>query len=109
MTEEIQRVYSKYMNLKETPKEYDVESTKRLSEVACRYGFVDNTYQLYSTVKDFTADEYMALLRTYPNHMEVKDEDRNLLFKGIHDVINHYGGIITVYYTMDLELARRPY
>lgn len=109
MTEEIQEIYSKYLNLKETPKEYGMGDAKKLAEIACQYGFCDTEYQLYSVRKDFTADEYMALLRTYPNHMKVEEADRKMLFDGIHSAINNHGGIITVYYTMDMELARKPY
>ena len=109
MTEEIQEIYSKYLHLKERPKEYGTEDAKKIAEIACQYGFSDTTYRLYSVTKDFTADEYMALLRTYPNHMKVGELDRKMLFEGIHSAINNHGGIITVYYAMDLELARKPY
>lgn len=109
MTEEIQEIYSKYLQLKERPKEYGMEDAKKIAEIACQYGFSDTTYRLYSVTKDFTADEYMALLRTYPNHMKVGELDRKMLFEGIHSAINNHGGIITVYYAMDLELARKPY
>ena len=109
MTAEIQGIYSKYLHLKDSPKVYDMEDAGKLAEIACKYGFDDITYQLYYTMKDFTADEYMALLRTYPNHMEVEEADRKMLFEGIHSAINIYGRIMTVYYTMELELARKLY
>ncbi len=41
--------------------------------------------------------------------MKVEEADRKMLFEGIHSAIKKHGGIITVYYTMDLELARKPY
>lgn len=113
MTEEIQDVYSKYYAKyfpnKKTAKEYGTADAQRIAETAGQYGFVDSTYQLYFTTKDFTADEYMALLRTYPDHMSVEEADRRKLFEGIYAAINYHGGIITVYYIMDLELARKPY
>lgn len=109
MMEEIQEVYLKYLRPKEPPKEYGMEDAKRLAEIACQYGFVDTAYRLYSATKDFTADEYMALLRTYPDHMKIEEADRKNLFEGIHSAINDHGGIMTVHYTMDLELARKPY
>lgn len=109
MTAEIQEIYSKYLHLHEPPKEYGREDAKDLAETASRYGFCDTAYRLYSVTKDFTADEYMALLRTYPNHMKAEEADRKMLFEGIHSAINNHGGIMTVYYTMDLELARKPY
>lgn len=109
MTEEIQELYSKYLHTQERPKEYGAEDAKKLAEIACQYGFDDTLYRLYSVTKDFTADEYMALLRTYSDHMKAAEPDRKMLFEGIHSAINNNGGIMTVYYVMDLELARRPY
>lgn len=109
MTKEIQEVYSKYMHIKEQPKEFGAEDAKKLAETAYQYGFVDTVYRLYSVTKDFSADEYMALLRTYPDHMKVAETDRKMLFEGIRSAINNHGGIITLCYTMDLELARKPY
>ena len=108
MTEEIQEIYSKYMHQEEPLREYGVEDAKKLAETACRYGFCDAAYQLYSTTKEFTADEYMTLLRTYPDHMRMEESNRKMLFEGIHSAIRNHGGIMTVYYTMDLELARKP-
>ena len=109
MTEEIQEIYSEYMPIKERPKDFVIEDAKKLAEIAYKYGFVDTVYQLYTSTKDFSADEYIALLRTYPDHMKVEEADRKKLFEGIRSAINKHGGIMSVYYTMDLELARRPH
>ncbi len=108
MTKEIQEIYSKYMHQEEPLREYGLEDAKKLAETACRYGFCDAAYQLYSTTKEFTADEYMTLLRTYPDHMRLEESNRKMLFEGIHSAIRNHGGIMTVYYTMELELARKP-
>jgi hypothetical protein len=39
--------------------------------------------------------------------MALEASTREKLFKGIHSAINNHGGVISVYYTMDLELARK--
>ena len=85
-----------------------MEDAQRIALLADKYGFADIRCSLYHTTKDFTADEYMELLRTYPDHMALEAEKREKLFSGIHAAIQKHGGIITVYYTMDLELARKP-
>lgn len=108
LTEEIQELYEKYLSQSQTPKEYSEEDAKELAETAIKYGFTNTEYKLYHLTKDFTADEYMELLRTYPNHMAIEAINREKLFSGIYSAINKNGGIITVYYTMDLELARKP-
>jgi len=107
LTEEIQKLYALYLNATQSPKEFAEEDAWKVAEIAGRYGFVDLKYNLYEVTKDFTADEYMELLRTYPNHMALEPCAREKLFEGIHSAINNYGGVITVYYTMDLELARK--
>ncbi len=109
LTDEIQEFYHKYMHSESPPAEFSSEDAQKLAEKALAYGFVDVKYTLYHTTKDFTADEYMSLLRTYPDHMKIPASDRKKLFEGIYSAINNHGGIMTVYYAMDLELARKPY
>lgn len=107
LTDEIQNLYTLYFNATQSPKAFSEEDAGKIAEIAGRYGFVDLKYRLYELTKDFTADEYMELLRTYPNHMSLDPSTREKLFKGIHSVINDHGGVISVYYTVDLELARK--
>lgn len=73
-----------------------------------RYGFVETEFQLYEFTKDFTAEAYMGLLRTYPDHMSLDEDSREGLFGGIYEAILRHGGVMTVYYTVDMELGRRP-
>ena len=87
--------------------EFGEEDAKKIADIAKGYGFSDIEYHLYQTTKDFTADEYIKLLQTYPDHMKLPEPQRNELFKGIHDAIVQNGGVITIYYVMDLELARK--
>ena len=108
LTDEIQELYRKYMHPESRPAGFSNADAQKLAERALAYGFVDVKHTLYHTAKDFTADEYMALLRTYPDHMKIETSDRKKLFEGIHSAINKHGGIMTVYYAMDLELARKP-
>ena len=107
LTDEIQELYCKYMHQENPPVEFGDEDAKGLADKALAYGFTDVKHMLYHTTKDFTADEYMSLLRTYPDHMNLESGDREKLFEGIFQAIVDNGGIITVYYTMDLELARK--
>ncbi len=105
---EIRALYRKYMGTESPPAAFGEEDARKLAEKALAYGFVDIRHSLYHRTKDFTADAYMALLRTYPDHRKMEPSDRRALFDGIHCAIRRHGGIMTVYYTMDLELARKP-
>ena len=105
---EIQALYRRYMGADSSPAPFGGEDARKLAEKALAYGFVDIRHSLYHRTKGFTADAYMALLRTYPDHMKMEPSDRKEIFDGIHCAICRHGGIMTVYYTMDLELARKP-
>lgn len=107
LTDEIQKLYRQYMHHEERPAEYSDKDAKQLADIMTAYGFEDVTYQLYHMTKDFTAGEYMALLRTYSDHMKLEAKDREQLFNGIFHAIEDNGGIMTVYYTIDLELGRK--
>lgn len=102
---DIQRVYDQIPSLAGRYSAFSEEQAKQLSMIALEYGFAQTEYHLYHWTKAFTADEYMKLLRTYPNHMNV--EEREALFSGIHRAITQHGGIIDVYYAADMQLARK--
>ena len=107
LTGEIQELYRKYMYQDSKPVEFGNADAKKLADKALAYGFADVKYMLYHTTKDFTADEYMSLLKTYPDHMKLEPSVREKLFEGIFHAIVNNGGTMTVYYTMDLELAKK--
>lgn len=72
------------------------------------YGFVETEFHLYEFTKDFTAEAYMGLLKTYPDHMSLDEASRDGLFGGIYEAILRHGGVMTIYYTVDMELGRKP-
>ena len=48
------------------------------------------------------------LLGTYSDHIAIEEGIRKEFFSKIQDAINNHGGSITVYDTIDLQLARKP-
>ena len=56
----------------------------------------------------FTPKEYTALLNTYSDHIAIEEETRKKFFSEIEQVISEFGGTISIYDTMDLEIARKP-
>ena len=76
--------------------------------VAARYGFVDIQYKLYHRVRTFTAAEYVQLVGTYSDHVALEEEKRKRFFAEIRQVIERLGGEISIYDTLDLQLARKP-
>ena len=70
---------------------------------------------LYDILKDAysydsrnnTAKEYVDLLGTYSDHIAIDEFIRTSFFKDIEKIINSFGGVIRIYDTMDLQLARK--
>lgn len=106
--EAIQKLYSVYMPGSSSPAVYREEDAKRLAETAQKYGFTDISYQLYHRTRSFTAKEYTSLLGTYSDHIAIEKQTRRKFFSKIEKAINQAGGQITIYDTIDLELARKP-
>ena len=108
LAREIRQLYVEYMNSSEDYKGYTLEDVKTLSSVAEKYGFINNEYKVYHFTKDFSADEYIKLLSTYPDHMEIAEEKRKEFFNKIKNTIKNHGGIITAHYLLDLHLSLKP-
>ena len=112
LTEEIDRIYAeyyyKYYNKEpEMPVEYNEEQAKIRAEIALKYGFTDIQYKLFYRTRTFTAKEYIMLLGTYSDHIAIEEKIRTEFFSKIEDAINRHGGEITIYDTIDLQLARK--
>lgn len=108
LAKEIQAAYERCPGFGGKGKSYGDAEAGTLSEIAKRYGFVDTTYRVYRQTKDFTAEEYMKLLRTYPDHMALEQPNRERLFASIREAIVRHGGVITVHYVVDMQMARKP-
>ena len=104
---EIDKLYTEYMPSDKEYKPYSEEDTKKSAFVAADYGFTDIQYKIYNFEKSFTADEYIKLLSTYPDHMIMEEATRKEFFKKIKSVIKKSGDKITVNYMVDLLLARK--
>jgi SAM-dependent methyltransferase len=103
-----ENIYAKYMPGSLAGDEYSEEDAKTMANIACKYGFIDISYRLYHRTRTFTADEYTLLLGTYSDHIAIEETTRKELFNEIKNAINDNGGIITLYDTIDLQLARKP-
>lgn len=105
----MQRWYGQYMpgNLPK-PSEYGEEEAEERAEIAAKYGFVDIECYLYRRTRTFTAQEYTQLLGTYSDHIALGEAVMNEFFARIREEIGRFGGEITIYDTIDLQLARKP-
>lgn len=112
LSEEIDALYDEfyytYYNKKREPlSEYTEEQAKARAEIAERYGFSDIRYALFHRERVFSAKEYASLLGTYSDHIAMEETVRTRFFTKIEEAINRHGGLITIYDTIDLQLARK--
>ena len=113
LAEEIDEIYDEYYykfhNKKRTPlTEYTQEEAEERAMIAQKYGFIDIQYSLFHRQRVFTAKEYVQLLGTYSDHIAIEENIRKVFFSKIEEAIEKHGGTITIYDTIDLELARKP-
>ena len=108
--EKIQGIYGEYYHNKnqKSPTEYADERAAQIAKIAKKYGFANIKYALFNRTRIFSASDYCALLGTYSDHIAIEETIRKKFFSKIEDAINNYGGTITVYDTIDLQLARKP-
>lgn len=110
LSEEIDRIYAEYYykfhnKKQEVPTEYSKEQAIQRAKVAEKYGFADIKYALFHRTRTFSAKEYTTLLGTYSDHIAIEESIRKKFFSEIENAINRHGGSITVYDTIDLQLA----
>ena len=108
LMDKINELYAECMNNSADYKEFSQRDVDNVAAVAGKYGFINPVTKIYTFTKDFTADEYIKLLSTYPDHMRLEEEIRKEFFSEIKKAIKKHGGIITVNYTCDLHLCTKP-
>ncbi len=113
LSEEIDKLYLQYYcsyygkDLK-AEKEYTEEQAVQRAQIARKYGFVDLKHAMFYRTRTFSAKKYIALLGTYSDHIAMEETIRKEFFAKIEEAINHHGGSMTIYDTIDLQLARKP-
>lgn len=112
LSAEMDRIYAEYYceyhNKELKPLvEYTEQQAYDRALIAEKYGFTDIQYKLFYRTRTFTAKEYIMLLGTYSDHIAIEETIRNKFFSKIEEAINRHGGEITIYDTIDLQLARK--
>ena len=113
LSREIDEIYDQYYNKyykkeREALSEYTEQQAEERAMIAGKYGFSDIRYELFHRERVFPAKEYIKLLGTYSDHIAMEQDIRTEFFAKIEEAIHKHGGIITVYDTIDLQLARKP-
>lgn len=112
LSNEIDKIYDEYYykfhnKKREALAEYTEKQAKDRAMIASKYGFTDIRYSLFYRERVFSAKEYIELLGTYSDHVAIEETIRREFFFKIEEAINNHGGTITIYDTIDLQLARK--
>lgn len=112
LSEEIDEIYDEYYNKfynkkRQVLTEYSEKQAEERAMIASKYGFTDIKYKLFYRERVFSAKEYIRLLGTYSDHIAIEETTRAKFFSKIEEAINRHGGAITIYDTIDLQLARK--
>ena len=100
--------YYKYHNKEpKMPVEYTDGQAQQRALIAEKYGFTDIQYKLFHRTRTFSAKEYIKLLGTYSDHIAIEETIQKEFFSKIEEAINRHSGKITIYDTIDLQLARK--
>ena len=86
---------------------YTEEDAKRRSDIAKKYGFVDIETKVYYRDLIYRSDEYINRLAIESDKIALESHVRNQFLKDIKDVVDEYGGKITIRDMIDLNLARK--
>ena len=111
--DEIQQAYAKYYYPyynKQPGKlsEYSEEQAAVRAKIAEKYGFTDIKYMMFHRIRTLSAAEYRALIGTYSDHITIEEGIRERFFDEIEDTINRHGGNVSIFDTIDLQMARKP-
>lgn len=108
----IDRVYAEYYYpyYKKQPekiREYTEGQAANRAKIAEKYGFTEIQYALFYRTRTLSAGEYRMLLGTYSDHIAMEESIREKFLDEIEETINRHGGFISLFDTIDLQLAKK--
>lgn len=104
----LQKLYSIYLPRTGTPRPYKEAQAQKRAELALKYGFADVFSKRYYQTRTYTTEEFLAYLATDADHQTLSETKREAFFNEIRKTMTRYGGKITMYDTIDLQIARKP-
>lgn len=103
----IQKLYTIYLPKTGTPRPYKEVQAQKRAEIALKYGFEEISYKRFYRTRTYTADELIAYLATDEDHLAISDTKREAFFNELRKTMERYGGKITYYDTIDLQIAKK--
>ena len=104
----LQKLYSIYLPKTGTPRPYKEAQAQKRAEIALKYGFTDISSKRYYQTRTYSTEEFLAYLATDEDHLQMSETKREAFFNEIRKTLEHYGGKVTLYDTIDLQIAKKP-
>ena len=104
----LQKLYAIYLPRTGTPKPFKEAQAQKRAELALKYGFTDVSSKRYYQTRTYTADEFLAYIATDADHLTLSETKREAFFNEIRKLIVRYGDKITIYDTVDFQIAKKP-
>ena len=104
----LQKLYAIYLPRTGTPRPYKEAQAQQRAELALKYGFVEVSAKRYYRTRTYTTEEFIAYLATDADHLGLSETKREAFFNEIRKTMIRYGGTITMYDTIDLQIAKKP-
>ncbi|MGL5440476.1 MAG: class I SAM-dependent methyltransferase [Filifactoraceae bacterium] len=101
------KIYDKYLPSDKDRIEFSKNDCQKHIDELERFGFKDITSKLYYRKRTLTSSEYISLLNTYSDHRSLPVEIKKDFELDMKKAIDEVGGIINIYDTIDLYLARK--
>lgn len=104
----LQKLYSIYLPRTGTPRPYKEAQAQKRAELALKYGFIDVSAKRYYRTRTYTTEEFLAYLTTDADHLVLSETKRAAFFNEIRKTLARYGDKVTMYDTIDLQIAKKP-
>lgn len=104
---DLQAIYGTIPTMK-SPEKDKQKVYNNIIESINKYGYIDLQFKLMYQTRNLGSEEYVSLLNTYSDHISLESNVKQQLYNEIKDVINKYGGNITIHDIIDLYLAKKP-
>lgn len=103
----IQKLYAIYLPQTGTPRPYKEIQAQKRAEIALKYGFEEISYKRYYRTRVYTTEELIEYLKTDEDHLDISETKREAFFNELRKLMERYGGKITYYDTIDLQIAKK--
>ena len=104
----LQKLYSIYLPRTGTPRPYNDAQAQKRAALALKYGFTDVSAKRYYRTRTYTTEEFLAYLATDEDHLMLSETKRAAFFNEIRKTLLRYGDKVTLYDTIDLQIAKKP-